>query len=75
MKILGIFLMILFCSVSLVILLDLSMNFSLSQSLSHLINPFRVMDAGEYVMLTGLFLIVISHQIIMIIKSKSNRSN
>ena len=75
MKVFGIFFMILSSSLTLIILLDLSMNFSFKQSLSHLINPFRVMDAGEYVMIAGLFFIVICHQIVMIRKEKSNRSN
>ena len=75
MKILGIFFLVLFSSLSLVILIDLSMKFTLKQSLSHLINPFRVMDAGEYVMLGGLFLIVIGHQIYMIIKNKKDKNN
>lgn len=75
MKILGIFFLILSSSLTIVILLDLSMKFSFRQSLSHLINPFQVMDAGEYVMIAGLFFIVICHQILMIRKEKSNRSN
>lgn len=75
MKILGIFLLVLFSSVSLVIIIDLSMKFTLKQSLTHLINPFRVMDAGEYVILGVLFLIVICQQIYMIIKNKKEKNN
>jgi hypothetical protein len=39
----------------------------------HLLNPFWVMSNAEYIMLAGLFLIVIGQQIFMIIKKKKEK--
>ncbi|MBX9968088.1 hypothetical protein H7K06_11235 [Priestia aryabhattai] len=55
------------------LLMDFLLGFSFYDSFLHLLNPFWVMSNAEYIMLGGLFLIVISQQIFMIIKKKEKR--
>lgn len=55
------------------LLMDFLLGFSFYDSFLHLLNPFWVMSNAEYIMLAGLFLIVISQQIFMIIKKKEKR--
>ncbi|WP_043978626.1 hypothetical protein [Priestia megaterium] len=57
-------------STSNLLLMDFLLGFSFYDSFLHLLNPFWVMSNAEYIMLAGLFLIVISQQIFMIIKKK-----
>ena len=56
------------------LLMDFLLGFSFYDSFLHLLNPFWVMSNAEYIMLAGLFLIVIGQQIFMIIKKKEKRS-
>ncbi|MGB3786254.1 MAG: hypothetical protein WA995_25225 [Priestia megaterium] len=55
------------------LLMDFLLGFSFYDSFLHLLNPFWVMSNAEYIMLAGLFLIVISQQIFMIILKKEKR--
>ncbi|WP_416435180.1 hypothetical protein [Priestia megaterium] len=55
------------------LLMDFLLGFSLLESSMHLLNPFWVMSNAEYIMLAGLFLIVIGQQIFMIIKKKKEK--
>ncbi|MCY9020684.1 hypothetical protein MOF32_04140 [Priestia megaterium] len=55
------------------LLMDFLLGFSFYDSFLHLLNPFWVMSNAEYIMLAGLFLIVIGQQIFMIIKKKKKR--
>ncbi|MDP9580420.1 UNVERIFIED_ORG: flagellar biosynthesis component FlhA [Bacillus sp. 1751] len=55
------------------LLMDFLLGFSLLDSFMHLLNPFWVMSKAEYIMLAGLFLIVIGQQIFMIIKRKKEK--
>lgn len=76
MKIFGISILIFLLATSNLLLMDILLGFRLSDALLHLLNPFWVMSSAEYVMLTGLFLIVIGQQIFLIIKKKEeNRKN
>ncbi|HWL26428.1 hypothetical protein H7K20_18465 [Priestia aryabhattai] len=55
------------------LLMDFLLGFSFHDSLMHLLNPFWVMSNAEYIMLVGLFLLVIGQQIFMIIKKKKEK--
>jgi hypothetical protein len=75
MKVLGVFVLIFLLSISLSLAMDILLGFSFSKATTHLLNPFWVMDAGEYVMLVFLLLITIGQQIFFIIKNKANKQN
>ncbi|MFB9761389.1 hypothetical protein [Ectobacillus funiculus] len=75
MKILGVFIFIFLLSISLSVFMDILLGFSLSQALLHLLNPFWVIESGEYVMLALLLLLTIGQQIVIIIKNKADKSN
>ncbi|MFT8322553.1 MAG: hypothetical protein ABF649_16815 [Bacillus sp. (in: firmicutes)] len=74
MKLLSIFIAVLSGSLLLVVTVDLLGGISLSESIGNLINPFKVMHAGEYVVLAGLVIIVAGQQILMIRKAKTNKT-
>ncbi|MGP7818037.1 hypothetical protein [Niallia sp. 01092] len=74
MKLFGVFFVTLFCSLMIIVALDLLIGESLTQSLNHFIDPFKVMHAGEYVVLAGFIIIVIVQQIVMIRKEKKGSS-
>lgn len=69
------------CILVLTILFSMSMDFLLkmpmTQSLKNLINPFWVMEAGEYAILVFIILLTIGQQMIpnMIKKRKSKKQN
>jgi hypothetical protein len=73
MKVLGIFIFIFLLSTTLSLLMDLLLGFNFSQALFHLLNPFWVIETGEYVMLGFFLLLTIGQQIVMIIKNKANK--
>jgi len=76
MKIFGISILIFLLATLNLLLMDILLGFRLSDALLHLLNPFWVMSSAEYIMLAGLFLIVIGQQIFIIIKKKEeNRNN
>jgi len=75
MKIFGISILIFLLATSNLLLMDILLGFRLSDSLFHLLNPFWIMSNAEYVMLAGLFLIVIGQQIFLIIKKKEEKRN
>lgn len=75
MKVLGIFIFILLLTLAQNLLLDILLGIKLSQAVSHLLNPFWVIEAGELIMLIFLFLLTISHQIVLIRKNKANKQN
>ncbi|MHC5532967.1 hypothetical protein [Priestia megaterium] len=70
MKIFGISVFIFLLATSNLLLMDILLGFRLSDALLHLLNPFWVMSSAEYVMLAGLFFIVIGQQVFLIIKEK-----
>jgi hypothetical protein len=72
MKVIGILLVIFLLSTLTILLMDLYLGFNFTEAWHHLLNPFWVMSAAEYVMLGGLFLIVIVQQISYQKKSKEN---
>jgi ABC-type Na+ efflux pump permease subunit len=73
MKVLGIFLFILLLTISLSVFMDILLGFTLTQAMYHLLNPFWVMEAGEYVMLGFFILLTIGYQIGSSIKNKANK--
>ncbi|MGM0878369.1 MAG: hypothetical protein ACQEWV_27620, partial [Bacillota bacterium] len=73
MKVLGIFVFILLLTSSLSVLMDILLGFKLSHSLINLLNPFWVIEAGEYVMIVFFLLLTIGQQIVIIIKNKANK--
>jgi len=73
MKILAIFTFILLLSISLSVSMDILKGFNYYQILSNLLNPFWVMDTGEYLMIAFLLLLTIGHQIVISIKNKTNK--
>lgn len=75
MRILGIFILILLLTTSFNALLDLVRGLNPSHVLFHLLNPFWVIETGEYVMLGFFLLLTIGQQIRMIIKNKGNKQN
>jgi len=75
MKIFGISILIFLLATSNLLLMDILLGFRLSDALLHLLNPFWVMSSAEYIMLAGLFLIVIGQQIFLIIKKKEEKRN
>ncbi|SDH83557.1 hypothetical protein [Alteribacillus bidgolensis] len=75
MKVLGIFVFILLLTSSLSVLIDILLGFKLSHSLINLLNPFWVIESGEYVMIVFFLLLTIGQQIVIIIKNKANKQN
>ena len=75
MKIFGISILIFLLATSNLLLMDILLGFRLSDALLHLLNPFWVMSSAEYIMLAGLFLIVIGQQIFLTIKKKEEKRN
>jgi len=76
MKIFLVIIIVFLLSTLNLLLMDFLLGFSFLDSFMHLLNPFWVMSNAEYIMLSGLFLIVIGQQIFSIIKKKEeNRSN
>ncbi|MBY0200191.1 hypothetical protein H7U05_23330 [Priestia megaterium] len=75
MKIFGISVFIFLLATSNLLLMDILLGFRLSDALLHLLNPFWVMSSAEYVMLAGLFFIVIGQQVFLIIKKKDEKQN
>lgn len=75
MKILGIFVFILLLTCALSVLMDILLGLKLSQSLFNLLNPFWVIETGEYVMIVFFLLLTIGQQIVIIIKNKANKQN
>lgn len=73
MKVLGVFLFILLLSIALSVFMDILLGYTLAQSLLHLLNPFWVVESGEYVMLVGLVLLTIGQQIVIIMKNKASK--
>jgi hypothetical protein len=53
--------------------MDILLGFKLSHALLHLLNPFWVIEPGEYVMIAFFLLIIIGQQIIIILKNKDNK--
>ncbi|KRE25135.1 hypothetical protein [Paenibacillus sp. Soil522] len=75
MKVLGIFIFILILTNALSVGMDLLLGINLSHALFHLLNPFWVIEPGEYVMLGFFLLLTIGQQIVIIIKDKKNKQN
>lgn len=73
MKVLGVSLFIFLLSILIIVIFDISLGLELSQALSHLFNPFWVIETGEYVMLALFFFIVIVQQLIYIYKDKADK--
>lgn len=75
MKVLGIFIIILILTNALSVVMDLLLGINISNALFHLLNPFWVIEPGEYVMLAFFLLLTIGQQIVIIIKNKANKQN
>ncbi|WP_141431005.1 hypothetical protein [Bacillus sp. 03113] len=73
MKVLAIFILFLILTTMLSIVMDLLLGIKLTHALFHLLNPFWVMETGEYVMLYGLLLFVIVQQIVLSRKEKTKK--
>ncbi|WP_332632623.1 hypothetical protein [Halalkalibacter flavus] len=75
MKVLGIFMFILFLTLAFSVAMDLLLGLGLYHALSQLLNPFWVMEAGEIVMLVIYLLLIIGNQIFFILKKKANEQD
>ncbi|MDQ0246087.1 hypothetical protein J2S09_003674 [Bacillus fengqiuensis] len=75
MKALGAVVFILLLSILLSLSMDILLGFKLSHALFHLLNPFWVIETGEYVMLAFLLLLTIGQQIALILRNKRNKQN
>ncbi|MBT2722720.1 hypothetical protein [Bacillus sp. ISL-46] len=75
MKVFGVFVFILLLAISLSVLMDILLGFKLSHALVHLLNPFWVIEPGEYVMIAFLLLITIGQQIAIIIKNNKQKGS
>jgi hypothetical protein len=75
MKVFGVFVFILLLAISLSVLMDILLGFKLSHALLHLLNPFWVIEPGEYVMIAFLLLITIGQQIAIIIKNNKQKGS
>ncbi|MBT2728264.1 hypothetical protein J7E63_15120 [Bacillus sp. ISL-75] len=75
MKVFGVFVFILLLVISLSVLMDILLGFKLSHALLHLLNPFWVIEPGEYVMIAFLLLITIGQQIAIIIKNNKQKGS
>lgn len=75
MKVFGISILIFLLATSNLLLMDILLGFRPSDALLHLLNPFWVMSSAEYIMLAGLFFIVIGQQTFLIIKKKEKKRN
>ncbi|MCY8231156.1 hypothetical protein [Priestia endophytica] len=75
MKILAITLIVLLLSILNLLFMDFLLGFDFSESVLHLLNPFWVISSAEYVMLAGLFLLVIGQQIYTIVKKRTNKQD
>jgi len=73
MKIFLVIIIVFLLSTLNLLLMDFLLGFSFHDAFMHLLNPFWVMSNAEYIMLTGLFLIVVGQQIFMIIKKKKEK--
>jgi hypothetical protein len=77
MKVLFVFLFILLLTIMFNMFMDFLLKMSLSQSLDNLMNPFWVMEPGEYVILVFVILLTIGQQIspVVIKKIKTKKQN
>jgi len=75
MKIFLAIIIVFLLSTLILLLMDFLLGFSFYDSFLHLLNPFWVMSSAEYIMLAGLFLIVIGQQIFLTIKKKEEKRN
>ncbi|MFG6150287.1 hypothetical protein [Halobacillus sp. B23F22_1] len=71
MKVLGIFIFLLFVAISFNLVIDILLGLTLSQAMHRLLNPFWVIEPGEYVMLAFFLFITIGQQILYIKKNKN----
>ncbi|KKI94061.1 hypothetical protein WQ54_00515 [Bacillus sp. SA1-12] len=72
MKVFITIIFVLFLSISTNIIIDLLSGFKLSKTMLNLLNPFWVIETGEYVMLVMMCLIIIVQQIFMVMKNKAD---
>jgi hypothetical protein len=70
MKVLFVFLFILLLTIMFNMFMDFLLKMSLSQSLDNLMNPFWVMEPGEYVILVFVILLTIGQQISPVVIKK-----
>lgn len=75
MRVLGVFVLILFLSSTFSLGMDMLLGFSLHQSIINLFNPFWVIETGEYVMLLFFLFITIVQQIVFIKKKKAEQKD
>jgi hypothetical protein len=75
MKVFGIIICIFLASISTIVLTDLITGFNFFDALSNLINPFRVIEPGEYVMLAFVLVLIVGQQIFIIMKNQDDKQN
>ncbi len=75
MKVIGVFIFIFLLTIVQTFSLDMLLGLTFSEAISHLLNPFWVMESGELIMLLALFLLTIAQQIIFMRKNKANKQN
>ncbi|MBB6447116.1 hypothetical protein [Bacillus benzoevorans] len=75
MKVFGVFIFILLLATAQNLLIDMLLGYKFTYAVSHLLNPFWVIEAGEIIMLVFFFLLTIGHQILLIRKNKANKQN
>lgn len=73
MKVLGTFIFIFLLAILLCLSIDILLGFSFTHALYHLLNPFWVIEPGEYVMLILFLLLTIGQQIMISVKNKSDK--
>jgi hypothetical protein len=75
MKVVSVVVFIFLGTITTNVLIDLMSGYRLSFAMSNLINPFWVIEPGEYVMLALLLFIIIGQQILFIIKNREENQN
>jgi hypothetical protein len=73
MKVMGILLFVFILALSVILAMDILLGFKFNQIVPRLLNPLNVMDAGEYVIIAFVLLLIIGQQIIFYYKNKADK--
>lgn len=73
MKVLGIIGFVLLLSLSITFTMDMLLGLNFLHAVSHLLNPFNVIEVGEYVIIAFVFIIIIGQQVFYHLKNKTEK--